>query len=182
MMPYRRAHRFLRHAVVYTVLPAAIIGLMSLPLPAAEAALARPAETVILTVSGKISRTNAPGKAEFDRAMLTALGLHRFSTSTPWTDGTVLFEGVLIRNLMTALGATGSTMKAIALNDYVSVLPMTDIDRYDAILALTMNGETMSRRDKGPIWIMYPLDAIPEIYELGKTSHLVWQLSHIVVQ
>ena len=148
----------------------------------AQSELPRPSGQIILTVTGKITRTNVPGKAEFDRNLLTSLGLHQFTTSTPWTEGTPTFEGVLLRNLMVAVGATGHKVEASALNDYVSLIPMTDFDRYDVLLVLDMNGQALSRRDKGPIWIVYPLDQHPEIVDLGKISHLVWQLARLDVQ
>ena len=158
------------------------ICLASVILAAAEPELLPPTGKVLLTVTGKITRTNAPGKAEFDWDLLTSLGMHQLKTSTPWTEETPTFEGVLARDLMTAVGATGSEVKATALNDYVSIIPLTDFDRYDTLLAIRMNGKTLSRRDKGPIWIMYPLDQHPEIYDLGKIPHLVWQLTQLEVQ
>jgi len=50
-----------------------IVSLFSPSVLAAD--LPRPAGPVILTVTGAISITNAPGKAEFDQAMLEALGV-----------------------------------------------------------------------------------------------------------
>ena len=41
----------------------------------ADEPLAKPTGPVILTVTGAIGRTNAPGKAEFDMQMLQALGI-----------------------------------------------------------------------------------------------------------
>lgn len=159
-----------------------VIYLTSLIPAAAEPELPRPTGKLVLTVTGKITRTNAPGKAEFDWDLLNSLGIHQLKTSTPWTEGTPTFEGVLARDLMAAVGATGSEVKATALNDYVSVIPLADFDRYDVLLAVKMNGKTLSRRDKGPIWIMYPLDKYPEVYDLGKIPHLVWQLTQLEVQ
>jgi hypothetical protein len=52
--------------------------------PAGAASLPEPTEKPILTVTGKITVTNKEGAAQFDRAMLEALGAASFSTSTPW--------------------------------------------------------------------------------------------------
>ena len=64
------------------------------PLPqAADAALPMPEGPVILSVTGNITTTNAEGRADFDRAMLEALGVTRMTTWTPWTDGQVRLRG-----------------------------------------------------------------------------------------
>lgn len=55
--------------------------------------LARPDGPVIVTVSGRISRTNGEGVAEFDRAILEAMPAATIETVTPWTDGVTKFEG-----------------------------------------------------------------------------------------
>src|SRR6266700_3366257 len=67
------------------------------------ASLPKPADKPILTVTGKISVTNKDGAAQFDRAMLEALGETSFSTSTPWYDGPRKFEGVPLAKLLDAV-------------------------------------------------------------------------------
>lgn len=159
----------------------ATFALLFLPV-VGQADLARPTDRTILTVTGKIAHTNGPDKAEFDRKMLEALGVNRLRTTTPWTDGVVEFEGVLARDIMQAVGAKGTQIKATALNDYFSMLPMQDIHRYRVLLAFSMNGKLLTRRDKGPLWIMYPLDDHAELRERSVNSHLVWQLIHLEIQ
>ena len=91
--------------------------------------LPRPEGPVILTVEGAITHTNAPGAAEFDLAMLERLGLVRLRTWTPWTDGELEFEGVPAQRLMEAVGAAGSAVRASALNDFESTIPLADFAR-----------------------------------------------------
>jgi|GEM_PF-25427 len=68
---------------------------------AAEAAsLPLPTEKPILTITGRITVTNGPGVAEFDRPMLEALGTSGLETTTPWYNGAVRFEGVRMDRLM----------------------------------------------------------------------------------
>src|SRR6266702_192580 len=74
---------------------------------AGAASLPEPTDKPILTVTGKISVTNKDGTAQFDRAMLEALGQTSFSTSTPWYDGPRKFEGVPLVKLLDAVGASG---------------------------------------------------------------------------
>ena len=102
-------------------------------------------------------------------------------TTTPWTQGEVTFEGVLARELMAAVGASGATVSAIALDDYAADLPITDFADNDVLLALRMNGEVMRVRDKGPIWIIYPAASAGSV-EGSIGDKMVWQLKQLTVQ
>ena len=42
---------------------------------------------------------------------------------------------------------------------------------------MTANGERLSRRDKGPIWLIYPLDDHEELKDPVYTIRLIWQLT-----
>ena len=143
---------------------------------------ARPEGRVVLTVSGQIATTNADGEAQFDRDMLEGLGMTGFSTATPWYTGLVRFEGVPMRRIMEAVGATGERILAVALNDYTTELPMEDFTRYNVILALKRDGQYMPVRDKGPLFIVYPFDSDRELQHQRFYSRSVWQLARIVVR
>jgi len=150
---------------------------------AAQAApLPMPKDRVILTVSGKISVTNKGDTAAFDRATLEALGTESFTTKTPWYSGPVQFEGVPLSKVMEQVGATGETLSVVALNDYTSEIPAEDIEKYNVLLALKVNGEYMSVRDKGPIFIIYPFDTDPELQHQTYYGRSVWQVSKIIVK
>jgi hypothetical protein len=163
-----------------TLIALALIVAMSAPLRADD--LPRPADRVILTIAGAITRTNAPGQAEFDRAMLEELGLARLRTWTPWTEGEPEFQGVLARQLMAAVGATGTEVRAFALNDFESTIPLADFDRYPVLLATRIDGKQLQVRDKGPIWIVYPWSDYPELDDLPTRRKSVWQLRSLHVQ
>jgi hypothetical protein len=143
--------------------------------------LPRPTGPVILTVDGAISHTNAPGRAEFDHPMLEELGLVRLRTWTPWTEGEPEFEGVPVQRLMEAVGATGSEVRAIALNDFESTIPLADFERYPVLLAMSVDGLQLRVRDKGPIWIVYPWSDHPELDDLPTRRKSVWQLRSLRV-
>src|SRR6201989_977736 len=121
-----------------------------------------PTEKPILTISGKINSTNPEG-AVFDRAQLEALGMVSFETKTPWYKESVKFEGVPLDKLMAKVGSTGDRVLAIALNDYSVEIPIEDFAKYHAILALKRDGEYMSVRDKGPLFVVYPFDSDPDL-------------------
>jgi hypothetical protein len=150
--------------------------------PGADALLPRPEGKVILTASGNIGVTNAPGKAEFDRALLEALGESRLETTTPWTEGRHVFEGVSAKTLLEALDASGSQIRALALNGYAVVIPITDLLRYPVLLAVKMDGKPMRVRNKGPIWIVYPYDEYEELRDPTINPRWVWQLNGLIVE
>ena len=44
------------------------------------------------------------------------------------------------------------------------------------------NGEPMSVRDKGPLWVVYNFDSNPEFQTEVMYSRSIWQLDRIVVE
>lgn len=143
--------------------------------------LPAPAGKPILTVSGRIANTNAGEAASFDREMLEQLGLDGFQTTTPWYNGPVRFDGIKMTRLMQAVGATGTTITAVALNDYTTQLPLADFERYGTLLAIKRDGAYMPVRDKGPLFIVYPYDSAPELKSQQFYSRSAWQVAKLIV-
>jgi hypothetical protein len=171
---------FARRAVV--LCGSAFLPLLVLANIHAAEPLPTPQGPVILHVSGNIDIGNTPDGADFDRQMLIELGETELSTSTPWTDGVQVFRGVLGRTLFERLGGEGTLVQATALNDYMVEVPMEDFLKYDLLLATQMNGEEMRVSDKGPVWIVYPRDAVPELQNRKLHDRWVWQLKSLKVQ
>lgn len=136
---------------------------------------------VVLTVSGAIAQTNARDTAEFDIAMLESIGTVTFETSTTWTKGVQTFTGVELSDLFDVLGVSGSLLKASAVNDYAVEIPTRDAVEGGPIVAFLRNGEVMSLRDKGPLWIVYPYDHSSEDRTEVIYSRSIWQLDRIEV-
>lgn len=148
----------------------------------AEESLPQPTGRIILTISGEITKTNNGDKADFDLYMLHALGTRVMSVTTSWTDGTLEFSGVLMRDLMAAVGAKGKTVEAIALNDYTYLIDIEDFSLYPVIVATELNGKVLKIRDKGPLWIIYPLDKFTEEQKNSIERRMVWQLRQLIVR
>lgn len=148
----------------------------------ASAALALDAPTgpVVLTVKGKIANTNAGDTAQFDLEMLEKLKGRKGQMETPWTTGKVTFEGPLLREILSAVGASGTSLKVRALNDYAAEVPAEDA-KLDTILATTLDGKPMSVRDKGPLMLVYPFDLDAGLYNEKYFSRSVWQIKEIEV-
>lgn len=144
--------------------------------------LAAPTGAPILEITGRVAVTNGDARARFDLAMLEALGASRIRTSTAWTTGPQNFEGVSLKTLLERVGAFGSSVEAIALNDYKVEIPVSDFARWPVILAYRMNGELMRVRDKGPLWIIYPQDDFPALNNKESQSKWAWQVKEIRVR
>lgn len=158
------------------------LALSLLALPAAGETLPAPNGRVILEVSGTIANTNAPGKARFDREALEAIATTTLSTSTPWTKGVQTFEGFPLAALLEIVGATGTSLKAVALNDYSAVVPIDDSVAAGAFVAVRANGERMSVRERGPLWIVFPYDADSRLTTDTYLNRSVWQLKALIVE
>lgn len=140
---------------------------------------AAPTGEVMLTASGAITVTNVEGTLALDIDQLAALPQHSFKTSTTWTEGVSTFQGVLLKDFIAAVGATGTTMNLTALNDYAISMPLADVKDDGPLLAYLMDGKTMSLRDKGPVWLVYPYDENPEYRTEQTYSRSIWQLDRI---
>ncbi len=161
-------------AIILAVVPTAFT-LASQPLPA-------PTGKVLLTVIGAIEATNVDDTAQFDRDMLASVGMKKLDTKTPWEDGVVSFEGPLFSDLLSKLNAKGKTLVLQAIDGYQIDIPFSDIQRYDVLLAMKRDGKWMGIRDKGPIWLIYPLNTHPELNNQIYSARSIWQLNRVTVQ
>lgn len=150
-------------------------------LPLAAASQADPAGEVLLTVTGPMADQAEAEAVQFDLEMLQELGTVEFETSTIWTQGVQTFEGVPLSALVESLGMSGTTLRATAINDYAVDIPISDAVEDGPIIAYKLNGEEMSVRDKGPLWIVYPYDSKKEYQSEVVYSRSIWQLDRIEV-
>ena len=148
---------------------------------AAQEPLPQPSGKPILTISGRITRHNADDKVSLDRATLESLGEDGFQTNTPWYTGPTRFDGVRMTRLMEAVGCAGNTVRAVALNDYTTDIPVSDFAKFSVLLAIKRNGDYMPVRDKGPLFIVYPFDRFPELQTHQFYSRAAWQVTQLVV-
>lgn len=169
-------------SLLRSLFAAAALGFTFIAGAAQAAGLAAPTGEVVLTVTGKIATTNAGAGATYDMAMLEALPGRATVTETPWTKGTVKFEGPLGAALLDQVGASGETLKITALNDYVVEVPAEDFRKWPVILATRKDGKAMPVRDKGPIFVIYPFDLDRSLYNEKIFSRSAWQVKSIEVR
>src|SRR5262245_36358274 len=131
----------------------------ALPLRVRADTLQAPRGAVVLSISGRIERTNQSNRAAFDMAMLEALAQQSFSTKTPWFKEARKFTGPLLRDVLALVGANGITLRIAALNDYRIDVPADDTRRYDVVLARMIDDKPITVREKGPLFMIYPFDS-----------------------
>ena len=131
--------------------------------------------SIDLELSGEIDAVT------FSLEDLDALDQTTIETSTIWTDGVNSFSGVSLKTLLEANNATGATIKMIALNDYSVSMTIAELEDNAPIIASRMNGETMSVRDKGPYWIIFPYDSKSKYQSEIVYSRSIWQLNRLTV-
>lgn len=145
-------------------------------------ALDKPTSAVVLTISGRVRTPNDGANAQFDMPMLEALPQASFSTRTPWYAQARKFTGPLLRDVLDAAGAQGTLLRARALNDYRVDIPFDDAQRFDVIVARLLDDAPMPVRDKGPLFVVYPFDAQPDLQNAMYYSRSAWQLRSIEVR
>lgn len=148
---------------------------------AASSTLVRPSGPVILTVRGRVSITNGNGMADFDMPMLERMPQRTITTKTPWYESARKFTGPLLRDVLAASGAKGTTIRAIALNDYKAEIPFDDVQKIDVVMARLLDDRPMPVREKGPLFIIYPFDDRPELRSATYFSRCAWQLRTLEV-
>jgi hypothetical protein len=170
-------------------LPVLLLGLFAMAAGSSRAAepLPPPRGDVLLTITGAIGRGNAQDsngnlEARFDRAMLEQLGINEVVTATPWHSGAVRFEGTMLKAVLAQVEARGSNLLATAFNDYTATLPVSDVTRYNVILAMKANGKQLTLRDKGPLFIIYPFDSDKALHTDIFYIRSVWQLRKLDVR
>lgn len=131
------------------------------------------AEAPVLTLS------NGDAQVELSVEEMREIGSREVKTSTIWTEGVQLFEGVPLLDLLAHVGVSDGVVSAAAVNDYAVEIPLADATSAEAIVAFARNGAPMSLREKGPLWVIYPYDSDPAYRTEDIYSRSIWQLNRI---
>jgi hypothetical protein len=90
-------------------------------------ALEAPESAVVLTLTGRLRSPNrlvgGEPHAVFDMSMIERMPQSSFTTRTPWYSQPRTFTGPLLRDVLAAVAAQGSILRASALNDYRVDIP-----------------------------------------------------------
>lgn len=135
---------------------------------------------IILTITGP----DQVVVSEYSLNELDALEQTTFETENPYIDGSSVFSGPSLKLIVDQAGygeLQNGFVTLTALNDYQVQLPVVDFLSYDVILATRRDNEEMSLRDKGPIWVIYPMSDHVALQDPVYNGRLIWQLKQIEV-
>ena len=140
-----------------------------------------PTGAATLTMTGRIAATNAATGVELDLATIERMGLIRYTVRDPWLEQDLEFTGVLVTDLLAAVGAASdaTSLKITALDDYQVDISLADLKRWPIMLATQTGGAPMSIEDKGPTRIVFPAD--PGIDTVRYKDFWIWQIKTIEV-
>jgi hypothetical protein len=141
-----------------------------------------PQGKTVLSVSGKIGVKNKGELAVFDMAMIEKLPQHSFTTRTPWYDKPVKFTGPLLADVLAAVKASGTTVSAMAINDYKISIPMQDVSQHGVLMARLIDDKPIPVRSKGPLFVVYPFDSAAELRSSVYYERSIWQLKALNLQ
>ncbi|MCF2869853.1 molybdopterin-dependent oxidoreductase [Octadecabacter sp. G9-8] len=144
-----------------------------------QSAMAQDSASTLLTISGEITLPSGDDTLSLDLDALMDLPVSTFETSTIWTDGVHSFTGVSLADLAEELGIEDGQFIATAINDYAVEIPLSDAVEGGPIIAYLMDGEEMTVRDKGPLWVIYPYDSDAEYRSEVVYSRSIWQLDRL---
>lgn len=141
-------------------------------------------EDKVLKVFVKTADRSNPQRlvAVWDLASLKKLPQKTFTTQTPWFKEPVTFTGPLVRDVLANAQVKGDMLDAVALDDYRSKIPFSDVMNVDVILAHSINGEQLTAKNKGPLFIVYPFDSKKELQAVLYYQRCVWQLKSLIVE
>lgn len=157
-------------------------GLVCLAFPVHADPLPMPTGPVVLTITGNLGVTNSDGSAIFDVEMLRSLGETDIVTDTNWTSGVHTFTGALLLDILARVEADGTTVNATAINDYSVEIPVSDASETSPIIAYALDGKPMPRREKGPLWVIYPYASSSKFQTEVIYSRSIWQLDRMSIK
>jgi hypothetical protein len=117
-----------------------------------------------------------------DADALRQLPREEFETTTIWTEGPQAFAGVRMTEILDRLDIDTGQMLLTAANGYQITIPVADFTPDGALIAYERNGQKMSLRDKGPLWLVYPYDSGAKFRTEIIYASSIWQLDRITIQ
>jgi hypothetical protein len=146
---------------------------------AAGQKISAPRGEVVLTLTGDIGTANKGSKLELDLASLETMRRVRVEAAEPFLKRRVMFEGVLLSDLLAVAGVPSSASKIsmTALDDYKVDFKLDDVRSSQMLLATRADGKYMPVDRSGPIRIVFP-----DSSSLGRNPDLwIWSVASMKV-
>ncbi len=111
---------------------------------------------------------------------IASLPKTKYTTKLPWFKETSEFTGVKLSTLLTHVyGNIPAQVDISGLNDYHATILRDDIVNYQPILAYQKDNQYIKVRNKGPFWVVYPINLYPELNRTKYHAQMVWQVNEI---
>lgn len=141
-------------------------------------------DPVVLTVYGNINiNEHNYSHLDFTLSELQTLTQANITTAHPWSTEPRHYHGVDMNTLLDSLFNQQKilSLQLEALNDFSIAVNWEQISSYSPILAWQENKRVISRRNKGPLWLILPFDQVPKVQQADFLHFMVWQLRIIRV-
>ncbi|MFP2768544.1 molybdopterin-binding protein [Oceanisphaera sp. KMM 10153] len=145
---------------------------------------ARATEPVVLTLFGDIQLDERQyDRLDFTLSELQALPQADIITAHPWVTRPHHYRGVDLNRLMARLFGHRRvvTLYLETLNGFSVAVDWSKLSPFGSIIAWQDDELVMSRRNKGPLWLMLPFDRVPEVQQADFLHFMAWQLRGIRV-
>ena len=105
-----------------------------------------------------------------------------FETATPWTLGTHRYRGPTLKSVLAQQQVdSASAIDVAALNGYQQRVDLSLFAKVPLTLVRYQDDKPLTRRNKGPVWLLMPFSEYPELDVSSIHSYMVWQLVRIEV-
>lgn len=94
-------------------------------------------------------------------------------------DGDHQVTGPRFRDVLDHFKLQGTIADVSAIDNYRIDVPVEDARNYDVILATQIDGQKLRVRDRGPVWVIYPLKDNPELATPIFEARSAWQVATI---
>ncbi len=93
------------------------------------------------------------------------------------------WQGVRLSTLLAGFErGDAQRLRVEALNDYSALIPLSDLDTFDPILAYRRDGQSIGIAERGPLFVIYPMLDHPELRTQVYFNRTVWQVSRITLE
>lgn len=174
----------------------ALAVMFALSLPLASAAEEIPLDPNEVSVQDSSGKTVAVFSVKQLRAEFPQ---QTYDTRTPWTSDNekIEYRGPLLANVLAKAGITAvQEVKVVAYDNFVADIHMDEIRSYNPILAIErrcnesdkagshcppgQDFRPISMVEKGPIFIVWPLDRLPASYVPARNS--IWVFFPVILR
>lgn len=125
---------------------------------------------------------NGHEKHTLTQAQLKAIKPTKLTTITPWTNTADTFEGIYLSDLLTHFDIDATQLNARALNDYEVKIDIQAATAAGAFIASHQNGQTMTIRNKGPFWVIFPWSNDPGLHSRSVQTWSIWQMIELTAE